>query len=206
MRQNKLCSTVWNGYDEIIEACKTAWNWLIADPIRTRSIGARTWATVNVKGGWSTKQRMRWSPTGAHRVALVRAAVLDGRFKPPEVILKRHSQTRFLPLLLDGFDLSAAVARLQLDRPFHGSTPNLPRIWTIVDGSRQSDQHFSTPLFKPQARQSSRPPHPAPRVRFPGGSDRHTRRRPRSVRRPDHRDPVALRSSTGSPPACHPHA
>jgi hypothetical protein len=34
------------------------------------------------------KQRMRWSPTGAHRVALVRAAVLDGRLDPPDVILK----------------------------------------------------------------------------------------------------------------------
>jgi hypothetical protein len=28
------------------------------------------------------KQRMRWSPQGAHRVAVVRAAVLDGRLKP----------------------------------------------------------------------------------------------------------------------------
>ena len=27
------------------------------------------------------KQRMRWSPQGAHRIAIVRAAVLDGRFK-----------------------------------------------------------------------------------------------------------------------------
>ena len=27
------------------------------------------------------KQRMRWSPRGAHCVAIVRAAVLDGRFK-----------------------------------------------------------------------------------------------------------------------------
>jgi hypothetical protein len=27
-------------------------------------------------------QRMRWSPQGAHRVAVVRAAVLDGRLKP----------------------------------------------------------------------------------------------------------------------------
>jgi hypothetical protein len=39
---------VWNSYDEIIEACKTAWNWLIADPDRIRSIGSRPWATVNV--------------------------------------------------------------------------------------------------------------------------------------------------------------
>jgi hypothetical protein len=28
------------------------------------------------------KQRMRWSPQGAHRAATVRAAVLDGRFNP----------------------------------------------------------------------------------------------------------------------------
>ena len=28
------------------------------------------------------KQRMRWSPRGAHCVATVRAAVLDGRLKP----------------------------------------------------------------------------------------------------------------------------
>jgi hypothetical protein len=28
------------------------------------------------------KQRMRWSPQGAHRVVVVRAAVLDGRLKP----------------------------------------------------------------------------------------------------------------------------
>lgn len=48
LRQNKLCATVWNSYDEIIEACKTAWNWLIDDPDRIRSIGSRTWATVNV--------------------------------------------------------------------------------------------------------------------------------------------------------------
>jgi hypothetical protein len=46
--QNKLCSIVWNGYDEIIAACQTAWDWLIADPCRIRSIGNRTWATINV--------------------------------------------------------------------------------------------------------------------------------------------------------------
>ncbi len=28
------------------------------------------------------KQRMRWSPQGAHRMAIVRAAVLDGRLPP----------------------------------------------------------------------------------------------------------------------------
>ena len=48
LRQNKLCSTVWESYDDIIDACKTAWNWLIAHPDRIRSIGTRDWATVNV--------------------------------------------------------------------------------------------------------------------------------------------------------------
>jgi hypothetical protein len=33
------------------------------------------------------KQRMRWSPQGAHRVASIRAAVLDGRFGPAELPL-----------------------------------------------------------------------------------------------------------------------
>ncbi len=31
----------------------------------------------------SKRRRMRWSPRGAHDVAVVRAAVLDGRLKPP---------------------------------------------------------------------------------------------------------------------------
>jgi len=44
LRQNKLCALVWESYDDIVEACKIAWNWLIADPDRIRSIGARDWA------------------------------------------------------------------------------------------------------------------------------------------------------------------
>jgi hypothetical protein len=39
---------VWDTYDEILEACKNAWNFLIDDPDRIRSIGARDWASVNV--------------------------------------------------------------------------------------------------------------------------------------------------------------
>jgi hypothetical protein len=46
--QNKLCAQVWDTYDDILEACKNAWNWLIADPHRIRSIGARDWACVNI--------------------------------------------------------------------------------------------------------------------------------------------------------------
>lgn len=48
LRQNKLCATVWNTYDDIVEACKTAWNWLIDDPSRIRSIGTREWVEVSV--------------------------------------------------------------------------------------------------------------------------------------------------------------
>ena len=48
LRQNKLCALVWDTYDEILDACKTAWNWLIADPDRIRSIGSREWACVNL--------------------------------------------------------------------------------------------------------------------------------------------------------------
>lgn len=48
LRQNKLCATVWDSYEQIIDACKTAWNWLIADPDRINSIGSRDWACVSV--------------------------------------------------------------------------------------------------------------------------------------------------------------
>jgi transposase len=48
LRQNKLCATVWDTYDDIVEACKNAWHFLINDPDRIRSIGSRDWACVNV--------------------------------------------------------------------------------------------------------------------------------------------------------------
>jgi hypothetical protein len=51
LRQNKLCALVWDTYDEIVEACKTAWNWLIADPARITSIGLREWASISLYAG-----------------------------------------------------------------------------------------------------------------------------------------------------------
>ena len=48
LRGNKLSAGLWNTYDEIVQACADAWNWLIADPDRIQSIGSRSWATVNV--------------------------------------------------------------------------------------------------------------------------------------------------------------
>lgn len=48
LRENKLCSLVWDSYEAIVDACTTAWHFLINDPDRIRSIGARRWACVNL--------------------------------------------------------------------------------------------------------------------------------------------------------------
>jgi len=48
LRGNKLCNLVWNSYDAIVDACRTAWDFLIKDPDRIRSIGSRDWACVNL--------------------------------------------------------------------------------------------------------------------------------------------------------------
>ncbi len=48
LRGNKLSAGVWDSYEEIVDACAEAWNWLMADPDRIRSIGNREWATVVV--------------------------------------------------------------------------------------------------------------------------------------------------------------
>jgi hypothetical protein len=42
---------------------------------------AEGWVDEIANARMAKKQRMRWSPRGAHCVATVRAAVLDGRFK-----------------------------------------------------------------------------------------------------------------------------
>ena len=48
LRSNKLCARVWDIYEAIVEACADAWNFVVNDPDRIRSIGTRDWATVNV--------------------------------------------------------------------------------------------------------------------------------------------------------------
>jgi len=48
LRGNKLSARIWDSYEDIKAACAEAWNWLIDDPDRIRSIGTRDWATVNV--------------------------------------------------------------------------------------------------------------------------------------------------------------
>jgi len=48
LRENILCSRVWDTYDEIVEACSAALRILIDDPDRIRSIGRRKWACVSL--------------------------------------------------------------------------------------------------------------------------------------------------------------
>ncbi len=48
LRGNKLSAAVWNGYDEIVDACRVAWNFLISDPDRIRSLCTRDWACVSL--------------------------------------------------------------------------------------------------------------------------------------------------------------
>jgi len=46
LRTNKLCNLVWDSYDDILNACKDAWCFLMNDPERIVSIGYREWAKV----------------------------------------------------------------------------------------------------------------------------------------------------------------
>ena len=48
LRQNKLCALVWPTYEDILDACQSAWRFLTDDPDRIRSIGTRQWACVTV--------------------------------------------------------------------------------------------------------------------------------------------------------------
>lgn len=48
LRQNKLAGQVWDDYEAILEACRSAWKFLVDDPERVRSIGSRPWAWVSL--------------------------------------------------------------------------------------------------------------------------------------------------------------
>jgi transposase len=42
LRDNKLSQLVWDGYEAMVTACKAAWDFIITDPDRIRSIGSRS--------------------------------------------------------------------------------------------------------------------------------------------------------------------
>jgi hypothetical protein len=48
LRANKLSMRIWNSYEAILAACKEAWDFLIRDPDRIRSISHRDWACVGL--------------------------------------------------------------------------------------------------------------------------------------------------------------
>ena len=48
LRGNQLSLCLWDSYDAILNACRDAWNALMADQQRIRSITTRPWATVNI--------------------------------------------------------------------------------------------------------------------------------------------------------------
>lgn len=48
LRANKLCNLVWDTYDDILQACARAWNFLVDEPHRIQSIGHRKWAKVSI--------------------------------------------------------------------------------------------------------------------------------------------------------------
>jgi transposase len=48
LRQNKLSNRVFNSYEAIVDACCDAWNALIAEPGRIKSIATRSWASVTL--------------------------------------------------------------------------------------------------------------------------------------------------------------
>ena len=47
LRANKLANSVFNTYDDIVDACCTAWNFFANDPEAISSITSRSWAKVN---------------------------------------------------------------------------------------------------------------------------------------------------------------
>lgn len=47
LRQHHLANRCFAGYDDIVEACSTAWNHFVADTKRVTKLCSRTWAIVN---------------------------------------------------------------------------------------------------------------------------------------------------------------
>ena len=47
LRSNKLSNRVFRDYDDILDACTDAWNWLLAQPERITASASRPWTSVN---------------------------------------------------------------------------------------------------------------------------------------------------------------
>ena len=47
LRANKLAITVFDRYDDIVDACCNTWNFFANDPVAIASITSRSWAEVS---------------------------------------------------------------------------------------------------------------------------------------------------------------
>jgi transposase len=47
LRGNYLSISVWDTYDQIVDACCRAWNAFLADRQRVASVTSRDWAVIN---------------------------------------------------------------------------------------------------------------------------------------------------------------
>ena len=46
LRAHKHSSRVWDTYEAVVQACKRAWDFLMTNPDRIRSLATRDWAGV----------------------------------------------------------------------------------------------------------------------------------------------------------------
>jgi len=82
LRTNNLCTYVWDGYEDILGACKSNWDFLVNDCERIEWIGSRKRASVNAKAVWSNSH----AGCTAYRCRLGVATVM------PSDLLSPHNQ------------------------------------------------------------------------------------------------------------------
>jgi transposase len=64
LRQNKPCAEVRSSYDDILDACQSAWRLLINNPDRIRSIATREWIVSQSRRTGISPRRGRQSAAG----------------------------------------------------------------------------------------------------------------------------------------------
>ncbi len=123
LRANKLSATVWDSYDDTLDACARAWNWLVHDTDRIKSIGTRDWATVNVQGSWYNCYENRM----AGRSIMHRAHTAD--IRPATIFIHNGA-----PQALVGSQEGAAGGRSNARPPLRGSPTTTNRTHVVGRG------------------------------------------------------------------------
>ena len=60
LRKNKLANSVFETYEDIVEACCKAWNFFANNSTAITSITARDWAHVSCQGRWYYTSRLKF--------------------------------------------------------------------------------------------------------------------------------------------------